>query len=113
MELTSQDPSYTELIGSCPLGDIPKIIGKYFLLKEMRMGFTRAKLISLARGEHEGTFRGAVKRDIFNRWGDCRGFSEADMEITAVQLGVDKLIWPKNYEDMDWYLDEPGYERTT
>lgn len=70
-------------------------VAKYMLLKSMGYGFTEYMTVKIARNDMpEHQFKGAIRKTLNGLYQGSEGFDEAELEITAVQLGVDEIIWP-------------------
>lgn len=78
-----------DLLRDKPVEEHAAIVGRYALLQAMDYGFTEAKMQQLARGDMpEHRLFGGIKRVLHGLYGDAKLFDEAELELTAEQLGV-------------------------
>ncbi len=76
-------------------------VAKYMLLKACNFGLTEYMIVKIARNDvPEHQFVGAIRKALYGQYHGAEGFDEAHLETTAVELGLDEVIWPSDEREV-------------
>ena len=67
---------------------------KYMLLKACNLGLTDYMITKISRNDvPQHQFMGSIRKAIHGQFHGLEGWDEGHIETTAVELGLDEIIW--------------------